>query len=151
MATYTTILNAVVSQVTALGLTLGATTLPVALRKLPRAEETLDTLPLICVCPSDRPESVENFSSEDVVLVKYVVEVVSIAGGKRDLTGTNLDSYFGWREQVRRQFQGELNGVAAVINTTISLDSPLDRSKLNKNYDYSGMKLVFHTIESRTN
>lgn len=147
---FSSVLSVVKTQVDTLALTFSGAAVGVAVRKLPRAEETLDTLPLICVCPRG-PEQVEPFTTEDHVLVKYQVEVVIIAAGNRDLTDTNLSTWLSWREQIRRLFQWGLEGMTGCIKVDVNPDAPLDRGKLNKNYEYSGLGFRFWVVEARTN
>lgn len=147
---FSNLLTAVKESIETLGLTFGGSAVGISLRKLPRAEETLDTLPLICVCPRG-PEQVEAFSTEDNVLVKYDVEVVLVAAGNRDLTSTNLATWLLWREQIRRLFQFELSTITTILKVDVNPDQPLDRAKLNQNYEYSGLGFRFWSIENRTN
>lgn len=147
---FNTILTAVRNQVATLGLTFNSSTVPVAVRKLPRAEETIDTLPLVCVCPRGA-EQAEPFASEGYVLVKYDVEVVLIAAGNADYTDTNLSTWLSWREQIRRLFQWELSGISTVMKVDVNPDAPLDRGRLNQNYEFSGLGFRFWSIENRSN
>lgn len=126
-----------------------------AIRMLPKAEETIDTLPLIAIAPGD-PERVtqETFEDESGVNVVYSVDVVTIAASNRDFV-TNLDRYLNWRQQVRRLFQSnELTGQLVggkVWKIEIEPDPAFDRAALNRNYVYSGMTLRIHVVEQRTN
>lgn len=151
MAIYNDILDAVVSQIQTLGLTLGSTSVVVAKRKLPKREQGLDTLPLIAVVPSDKPETVKRLGFEDAVSVTYRVDVVVIATGDGDPV-SNLDTYLDWRQKIRRLFQEwPLAGVDSVYDVRIDPDTVIDRDALNQNYDYSGLTAWFLSAEQSTN
>lgn len=147
---FTTILSAVKDAVDTLGLMFQGVAVATVERKLPRAEESLDTLPLICVTQRG-PEQVEPFDSENHVLVKYEVIVTIVAGGSHDFTTTNRDTWLTWREQIRKLFQWELSGVSSVFKVDVNPEQPLDLSKLNQNFEYSALGFRFWSVESRTN
>ena len=91
---YNDVLNAVVSTIQGLAMP-GMNA--IIKRKLPSAEEVLDTpLPIICVVPSEDPESYEWTSYEGDVTVGYVTQVVLIAAGNQTLTA-GLDAMLNWR------------------------------------------------------
>jgi hypothetical protein len=51
------ILNAMATMITSLRLVdQNAAAVSVSVQKLPKAEETIDTLPVLCVVPSEKPE-----------------------------------------------------------------------------------------------
>lgn len=144
---YNSILDAVVSQVTNLGLVFNMSPLPVMKMKLPKAQETLDVLPLVAVAPGSEAERVEPAGAEGTRFLTYRVDVVVIAEGNRDLV-TNLDAYLSWRQQVRGLFKGPLlAGVPQVWEVDTALLAPLDRGLVNQDYDYSGLSFRFHTVE----
>jgi len=148
-AKFTLILSAVREAVDSLGLTFGGSPVPVVERKLPRAEESIDTLPLVCVTQRG-PEQVEPFDSELRDLVKYEVIVTIIAGGSRDFTTTNRDTWLTWREGIRQAFQWELPGIEAVFKTDVNPEQPLDLGRLNQNYEYSAIGFRFWSVETRS-
>ena len=158
---YATILNYLVNQVQNLGLMFTPPTpllpvaVPVYLRKLPKAEEVLETPllpPVIHVAPQDRPEDIQPWSTEDEVLVKYGTDVVLIAAGNSNFTDINMDLWFRWREQERRLFQFGLQPTFLnVFFAEVTPYAPMDREALNKNYEYSGLAFRFWTVEPRTN
>lgn len=152
---YMTILQTQANQVGALGVTYQNASVPVVVRKLPKKEETLDTVPVFVVAPSERPESIEPFGSEDQVLVKYLTECVFIGPGDGDFT-SNLDTWLTYREQVRRLFQFGIPGIqlpnqANLFFAEILPEAPLDRASLNVSYDYSGLAFRFWVQEMRQN
>ena len=139
--------DAIVSQITGLTLTFNSVAVPVKKRKLPTVEETIDTLPLIAVCPLDRPTRIEPESFEGFFSVTYLFNVVVIAAGNRDLLAS-LDVYEGWLQRIFYLFASDrLDGVAAVWNSEVVPGVLLDHGKLNQNYDYSGVSLSFMTTE----
>lgn len=126
----------------------------VVVRKLPRVEENLgDTLPLIAICPKDTPERIEVASaeSESGVFKWYVVEIVVIAAGNQDFV-SNMPAYFSWREQIMRSFQSAKPvDVYGLYDTEMRPEVPIDRNRVNANYDYQGITVVFKCLEPRNN
>src|SRR5258708_25137306 len=95
---YYTILQSVQTIVQGLGLTFNAVTAKVSVKKLPANQEAAgDTLPELCVVPSETPPRTQRFSSEGQLNVVYAVQIVLIAAANRDLV-TNLDVWLNWRE-----------------------------------------------------
>lgn len=151
---YATILDTMAAQIAALDLTFNGKAVPVQVCKLPKKEETLNSTPLIVVAPSEQPESIEPFGSEDQVLVKYVAEAVFIGAGNRDFTETNMDTWFRFREQIRRLFQFGIAGInlpggVDLFYAEIMAEAPLDRASLNKMYEASGLAFRFWVQEMR--
>lgn len=145
---YNSILAAVQQDVAGLTLELGPTVLPVVIRKLPKAQEPLDTVPCVLICP-DAPEQVEVANFEGLVYVWYTVGVIVVAANNQDFA-TNLDTYLSWREQIRRLFQAPtLAGVSSVWDTEIHPEAVIDPEGVNDNYDYSGLTIRFRTVEPR--
>lgn len=135
--------------------------IPVVVRKMPKAEEILETplvTPIIIVCPAEVPEIVEPWTTEDSwgAIVKYRVEVVLIAAGNSNFTAVNMNLWFSFREQIRRLFQWGIEGI--VLSTPSDLffarvlpEVPLDRPGMNRNYEISGDSFEFWVSEVRTN
>jgi hypothetical protein len=145
---YNSILTAVQQAVEGLTLELGAATLPVVIRKLPKVQEPLDTVPCVLVVPA-APEQVEVANFEGLVYVWYTVGVVVVAANNQDFS-SNLDSYLSWREQIRRLFQApSLPGVSQVWDTEVHPEPVIDPEAVNADYDYSGLTLRFRTVEPR--
>ena len=150
MSVYYDILTSCQTAVQALGLT-GIANAQIVVRKLPKATDTLETLPQIAICPAEEPEQVKPFTFEGKVDVVYPVELVLIAAGNRDYSA-NLDAYLGHREKMRRAFQRPtLTGASTVWDTEITPDPAYDRARLNSSYEYLGMRVLFHSIEQRDN
>lgn len=147
---YDAILDAVAAAITGLGLTFNSSPIPVNVLKLPKAEETLETLPAIQVSPTASGETEEPWSSEDQVLVKYPVQVTLLASGARDFTETNLDTWMLFRQKCRRLFQGALlSGVVSVFKTDLRFAPVLDRGELKNSYEIGSFTVVFWSIETR--
>jgi len=147
---YWSILNAVASIISNLGLTFGVTVVPIVVKKLGAVEQGLDTMPVIEVCPDRNPERVSPASAESQVFVEYRLEVYAYASGNSDFTSQNLDVYLNWREQIRRQFQGTLlAGVPQVYDTDMQPEDPVDRDLMYQNYDLTLLAITFKTIEPR--
>lgn len=121
----------------------------VVIRDLPKASETLDSLPLTVVAPSEQPEEVTrlSFEADASHQVIYSADVVSIAAGNRDFE-SKLETTLGWRQTDRQLFQdNRLDGVPEVFLIEIRPFAPLDRGLLNSNYIYSGISLRLYTVE----
>ena len=131
---------------------------PVNIRKLPTKEETLDTTPLICVCPHETPPRPEilSFEAGCGIQRRYYVEVVIIASGGRDFY-TNLDVWLNWRQQINGLFQqtplaGSVwPGAAQVFQMMADEGYVIARDQINDNYEYSGLGYWFIAAEQRTN
>jgi hypothetical protein len=104
---YAAFLNETVTIIAGLSLTLGTKTATVEKRKLPTAEETIDTakLPLIAVVPADAPAKDVIFDSEHR-LREYPIGLAIIIAGTRD-TKQDLDTYLQWRRTLQTTFGQE--------------------------------------------
>lgn len=154
---YYDVLDAFVTSIQSLALTYQSTPITVQLRKLPTKEETIDSLPLIVVCPHTRADQFRQLSFEDDTGVEgtYYIEIVLVFTGGRDFL-TNLDLLLKFREQVRRLFQrpplvGSGAGAALVWNIMSDNDYVLDQNMIAQNYDYEGLAFWAKTTEPRTN
>lgn len=145
------------SKVSALSLT-GITT-NVQLTKLPAVEESIDTLPLAAVVPSESPEEVRPAAFENQAHAVYSVDVVLVSKGKRLLgmdgntdANDDLARQLQWRESVRKAFYDpRALGVTGLWLTEVRPGPPIDRGKVNANFDYLPLTLRFHTLEQGTN
>ena len=146
-STYWQLLAAEQAAVQALGLLPKAA---VQIRKLPHAEEQLDSLPLLLVCPHELPESSEPWSSEDQALVKYRVEVALVAANDHDFGAADVDTYLGWREKIRKANQYGLGGQLAFFGEVVP-EAPIDRGLLNEGYLYSRLAFRLWAVEPRAN
>ena len=154
---YDDILLAFVDTITGLGLLYNGNPLPINLRKLPAREETLDELPLICVCPHDRPERFRQLSFEDDCGVEkqYFIQVALILAGGRDLS-TNIEVVTNYRQRVSRAFSraplvGGGPGAALVWDMQPEFETVFDRGAIADNYDYDLLAFWAKTAEQRTN
>lgn len=119
----------------------------VCIRKLPRADEGLDELPVVVIAPDD-PEQVKHAGFESVNVV-YTVDIVRIGAGGAQALG-QVDQVLAFRQAVRRAFQGPLlAGVDEVWHTELAPGPAFHRRALNRNYDYSGLRVRFHANEPR--
>lgn len=149
------LLNEAKAAVEAIGLSIGGTVVPVEVRKLPKAEESLDTLPLIAVCPGDqRPTERPWDTGSDGrarALREHPVDVVVIAASNRDPV-TGLAEYQEWRQKVSKRFGApkSLATVRELYATNVVPDVPIDRNAYSKNYDYSGLSIRFACVELAT-
>lgn len=146
---YNSILQAIQAAVAGLTLTLGTTVLPVYLRKLPKIGEDLDAVPCVLICPSEKPEVVEDAAGEGYVYVSYGVEIILVAAGNQDFAA-NLDFYLSARQQIRQLLQGVfLAGVPSAFNLEMVPETPIDRGAVSANYDYSALSVRVHSSEPR--
>lgn len=148
MSVYGSILDATVTTIGNLGIQYNSVAVPVVLRKLPKAEEVLDALPLICVSPSVSAMRWERVAFPALQQVGYPVQVGIIAASNRDFT-SNIDLLLGWAEQIRSAFKKPpLAGVSQVWKTEVSPGKVFDRSLLvGSDYDYLALDIVFTTLE----
>ena len=148
---YYPILQAVQSRINALALTdWNNNPLPNAIRKLPKVDETIDALPLLCIALDDKPPKRQVITFGPVYRVTYPVQVVWVADGNRDYT-SNLSAYTNWEYQISNAFQtpaGLKASVASVWDVNVIPSLVLDRSEINDNYDYGGLTVEVVTTES---
>lgn len=152
MSTYNSILSVVHDTIVNLALS-GISNSNIVIKKLPKAEENLDTLPTIMIAPMNTPEQVKRFGFESTVSINYRVEVVIIAAGNLDLTSADLPTYFTWRESIRKVFQqlplSTLGLPANIWDINVEMEVPIDRRLINELYDYMGMAIIFRSIETQ--
>ena len=126
----------------------------VFVRKLPSAQETLDTLPLIIVCPNDFGERITYLGFEGNILVDYPVDIVVISTGNRDFSQANLETYMDWQRQIRDKYQQVpvLNATPYLTQYCIGIeclpDAILNRRLINQSYDYIELVIHFKVIEN---
>lgn len=124
-----------------------------ALRKLPKVDESIDTLPLLCIVPKDEPAKRIPFAfatGGPVYKVTYPCEVVAIAAGNRDFS-THLDTYMSWQSAIAAAFNTAANLktlVPAVWDVNVRLGLIIDRAQVNDNYDYGGLTIDVATTEA---
>lgn len=121
----------------------------VAIRKLPKAGESLDTLPMIVVSPSETPEEVRPLAFGGVFRIRYRVEITVIRSGNRNVI-KGLDICLDWRQQIRKALQvtGAFEDVDDVYDVDFTPEVVIDRNMVNSNYDYSALGLVVTTAET---
>jgi hypothetical protein len=147
---YRSLLQAVSDTIATLQLSYRGVLVPVAIRDLPRVEEGLDTLPVFLITPHTKPFRWTRFGSEGQKKWTYPVEVTAVSASNFDFVdseGSNLD----WREAVANAFNSPtVAAVPSVRLVEIDGDPPLDRGKLNQQYRYSTLSILFHSIEGGT-
>jgi hypothetical protein len=145
---YGTLMAAVLQNVTDLDLTLGSTIVPVVQTKLPVSLPNSNPPPVIECIPSDQPGSVVWWKSENWKGVIYVVDVIAISSGKMDFSNTNFDTYMLWNQLIRNQLLVYGNLKVPTVNRVQCFPLPaLDRSQMEKGYDYTGERFKFWSIE----
>lgn len=152
---YLSILLAYQNCVEALDLQFNNAPVPIQVKKMTRWLQniSLPSLPIVLIAPDEKGESVEPFTTEDEVLVKYRLIVALIAAGNQDLTAF-LDMWLNWREQMRQQAQFGLSDTGAVVLPSVffgefDADPPILRDAILKNYDISGFSLCLWNVEKR--
>jgi hypothetical protein len=153
-AVYTQCLDGTVAAIAGLGLQIDGSPAAVAKRKLPTAQESLDTLPLIAVVPSERPTREQPFDTGGAngrMLREYLTQVVAITAGNRDPEG-KLDEHLDWRQAISRRFgkPKSLPEVEEIYTTKVEPEVVIDRSAFNQNYNYSAMAIRFICVEPAT-
>jgi len=118
----------------------------VKVRKLPAVDESLDVLPALFVCNSERGE--ENLPVGFVSFgVDYFIDFVLIFKGHKDRV-ENLDVLDRVRQAIRKAFDPPLlPGAPTVWNTRYVPTAPYDRAKFSQNYDYSFTTIQFMSQE----
>lgn len=117
--------------------------LPFAIRKLPKVDEQIDTLPLCCIVPPSRAPDKRPVAFGPIYKLTYPVEVVFVAGNNRDFT-SNLSTYMAWNNQASVLFNTPAalkSLVPAVWDVNVRLGLIIDRSQVNDNYDYGGLTI----------
>lgn len=147
-----TILANVQGQVQGLNLTYNDVAVPVVLKKIAEwlQQVSLPSLPIVLIAIPEQPEEVTPWSSEDEVLAKYAVPVLTIASGNRDNTA-NMTNMLSWREQERRLFQWGLQAkIQSCFFSEFVGQPPIIKELALKNYDVTGFAFRFWNVESRT-
>lgn len=142
-ANYYPILQAVQAMIGSSLLDWNSQPLPFAIRKLPKVDEQIDTLPLGCIVPPAREPEKIPIAFGPTYKVTYPVEVVFIAGNNRDFTD-HLNTYMGWQNSVSVLFNTRdalKQIVPAVWDVNVRLGLIIDRSQVNDNYDYGGLTI----------
>jgi hypothetical protein len=128
----------------------------VVVRKLPAVEEELDMLPMLCVVPSDEDEEIARADFEGGKFCTHKFDVAFIAKGRllpaaEGNADPNSDLYrqLGWRKRVRDLFFDPVTflSVGRIKGTTVKPGRPVDRNKVNQNYDYSIISVEVRTQE----
>lgn len=149
MSNYFNALTAISNSIQGLDLALSGQAVAVNIRKLPKREEGLDPATQVLVVPSETPERVEQFAYPNQVNVTYSCQVMVVSPNDGDQI-TNLPTYLDWRQDIRQLFQGPpLTTVSGCWMTKIVPGKPLDREKINLNYDYLDLAVEVSCVEVR--
>jgi hypothetical protein len=146
---YKKALDATVSRIAGLNLRHNGAEVPVLLRKLPEQVEGVDVLPSAYVCPAERPESWERFSTEGDYLAGRRIEVALFAASNRD-PESNLGDHLDWRQAVADSFSvtDPLGSVPGVYRVDVEFGTVLDREAyMRTNVDVGGLSLVVYCVE----
>lgn len=150
-ANYYAILQAIKTIVDGLGLKdWNTSAVPSAIRKLPKVDENIDTLPLLAIVPKDEDPKRTPIAFGPVYKVEYPCEVVAIASSNRDFT-SHLDTYTAWQAAIAAAFNSPTSLkslVSPVWDVNVSLNLVIDRGEVNDNYDYGGLTIEAITSES---
>lgn len=126
---------------------------PNAIRKLPKVDESIDALPLLCIVPKNEPPARQTLafgpSGTPYYKVTYRIEVVWIVGGDRDFT-SNLSTYTAWDHAIQHAFDSPASlkaKVSSVWDVNVRPGLIIDRSQVNDNYDYGGLTIEPITSE----
>ena len=147
------ILNAFVSQIGTLSISLLGVMVPVAKRKLPKKDEQLNPPVQIVVC-SDVLADQLGWMCFGTLKMRYRVQVVIISPNNNDNL-TNLPVYTQWRQQIRNLFDGYIKGgvlLPGISPPVYDMDyrggSFLPRDRLAQTYDYQDLNYDVMTTES---
>lgn len=150
---YLSIIENVQTQVAGLNLVFGGNTVQVVVGKIAQwlSNVSLPVLPIVAIAGEHVPESVVPWTTEDEVLAKYHVDIVTIAPSNRDNIA-NLDVLLSWREEERRLFQWGMQAqLLSCFMSEFVGEPPILKEGFLKNYDVSGFAFKFWNVEQRTN
>lgn len=148
---YLSVLNNVQAQIAGLNLTFGSSSVAAQVKKVAQwlPHISLPSLPAIFIIPDETPESVVPWTTENEVLAKYNVGIVTIAAGDRDNTA-NLDLWLSWREQERKLFQWGMQAqILSCFTSEFVGEPPILKEAFLKEYDISGFGMRFWVSESK--
>lgn len=147
-----TIHDQLVSAIGDLGLLYLGEPVPVLKRKVPAAQEALETLPLIAVALASTPGDWEPFDSGGpdgrrvVVDHRYEVAVVAAGNMSRD---ANLPLYGDWLEAIATRFSPpDCLPVPGLLLTRVAPKINLDRDAQAMLYDYIAVDITFRCVHT---
>lgn len=119
----------------------------IVIRTLPRVDEAIDGLPVICIALYGAEEEVGTLTATDDIA--YPVPIVIIAASNHDFTA-NAERYLGWRQTIYRAMRNQrIEGVESVITVRSRPDVVVDPMLFNMNYHYSGILFQCVSREGR--
>ena len=145
-----TILDAVVSQVAALGFTYKGQPVPVRKRKLTKQEQGVDPLPHVDVSKSIRPEEITYFTNDWDAQNTYVM--ISLVGANGGDALADLATWTAFRAQVVASFSKPGTNKLGIANVRKVRVTPADfipPDRYEQLYDLSLVEVLVQTIEVR--
>jgi len=123
----------------------------IVVRKLPRIDESLDSVPKIIIAPAQNAdETVVSASFEDEDHVTYPIDIVIVTAGNQSLDQAGLTSIQGHRTSIRAALrQMVLSGVSGLLKIDVEPDVAIDEDKISSNYDYSPIRALVTVTEAR--
>ncbi len=119
----------------------------IVIRTLPRVDEKIDGLPIICIAMYGAEEEVGTLVSTDDIA--YPVPIVIIAKSNHDFVA-NGERYLGWRQTIYRAMRNQrLEGVKEIITVRARPEVVVDPLLYNMNYHYSGILFQCVSREGR--
>lgn len=153
MSTYNSLLAQTQTTSQGLGFTWGQNNapVPVVVASQPVARETLEQpLPVIAVTLTV-PEDVKQGATGNYMDVIYRAQISVIAGGNASFE-TNLPTYLGWRESLRKAFQRiVIPTIPQMYMVDVVAKETLSRELQRDNYDFSILQIDYHVLEQATN
>lgn len=145
------LLNATVSAVSAMALTVGGVLVPVEKQKLPGVEESIDVVPLAVVASDPRPSRVEPWDTGTAAgpraLRTYKAQVVLVVAGNREVR-RSLGDVATWRERVMRRLGGAKPlAVDELLQTRVTPGPAFEPGAYSNMYDYSPIDVEWDCIE----
>jgi len=158
MSTAYDMMVGVQSMVSALGLTLESTTLPVNIRKLPKKGEAVDGSYQITISKNKKEERLKPFAFTNTsvgqanIYKKWTwIDITLIAPNEGDQI-TDLNNYASIRSSIETAFKTPfaspiITGITSVVDVDVLQGEFLEVEKLNENYDYISTTIQVQTIE----
>jgi len=147
------LLTASAAMVEDLAITLNSTVVPVLIRKLPEISESIEEVPAIFVCASQRQGFQLPFhtaGTDDIPTMKVEnrIQIALAFPGNRDNL-THVDDYPGWMEQIGAAFGNQdIFDRSDVLMIRVVSEVYLDRAAYSKLYDYLAMEIRITTVNS---
>ena len=146
VAIHYAILGAVKTRIASLGLS-GLTTDRIYKKWMPRALESVETVPCVFVSPASAESYPGMLNNQDDVGYPVLVAVVDRLQGD---SAANMNRDLLWRQKIQAAFRYQrLPGVPSVINCDIRPGLIIDDGAYQKNYLASGILFMFISRQGR--